>query len=765
MKDTIRPSVERFLNQFVQAWRAVELYPRSNPRIREALAAALHAAHEIGEVRTEAKDHWQENGSPLDADFIIVRVTQDAFLFEGEPMARQREPLRRLAGQLHEHGVKLLWLRPGMKADELEQLLTAVAGANTVNEFEDALPKLDFEHIGLEVIENFQLVERNQASGEMDMLSYLRSKQARRQGPFGDSDILIDELPEDDAEDISDLAEFFLEIAQGSEEKTQYLYNNLSDPRRLAETLTYLAKMRPLQETNTETSLDLVQQALGHIADTIKQLPPESREDMVRNIAEAILTTDKSVRERITNTALAAEVGKTSFVADICTAFPDDVIAQLLSAHIRLHSGTANTISNFFEDFADDKQRRETIKHLLKQELQHSDASHRHQIVSLLAGQAGENSKTPKRPTLSTPAERETTKRTREARARELTLLQSELVALNESVGCVSPQDDLERAVLNIMSLRNAGHIAQLDTAAWDCIRTALEHAVDHGHFVFAANCLAQANSLAHQTRDEHARKTVAEFTDHLTGKTLLDRLIQAVIETGPGNARYHTLLGLLAQLGERAYEALFQALAEEPNRRMRRRLILAFIDLGEDTAYFLIRMTEHPQWYVVRNVVYLLGKLRSPAGINALERVRDYPDIRVRREVLRAAASIRGPEAERLLRRSLDDPEPVIRGLAAEWLGIINADGTLEEFRTLLEKGDKRLRTCQEFAAGVVRALGRIGDRSDLPLIERFKDRSRGFGIIRHEGVAQACEQAIDDIRRRLPDEVVTTEKEIEKE
>jgi HEAT repeat protein len=189
--------------------------------------------------------------------------------------------------------------------------------------------------------------------------------------------------------------------------------------------------------------------------------------------------------------------------------------------------------------------------------------------------------------------------------------------------------------------------------------------------------------------------------------------------------------------------------------------LILAFIDIGDDTVYYLSRMIEHRQWYVVRNVAYLLGRLQSTAGLVALERVLHHPDVRVRREVLRAAATIRGPEGEGLLRRGLDDPEPAIAALAAEWLGIVNAPGILEEFRAMLRGDDKRLRSCHELASGVVRAVGRMGDQSDLSLIEGFKRQSQGFTIIRHADVAKACDQAVRDIHRRLdaPDRAANRE------
>ncbi|MEA3365865.1 MAG: hypothetical protein U9Q79_09530, partial [Candidatus Hydrogenedentes bacterium] len=264
----------------------------------------------MNKLPAPAAGHSEENRTFAGSDFIIVRVTREAFLFEDKPIAPQREPLRRLAEQLHEHGVKFLWLRPGLSIDEFEQLLT-IAAADNKKGFAEALARLALEHIGLEVIENFQLVEQSRAPLRMDMLSYLRSKEARRRAPFENATPEMDELPEDDAEDISDLAEFFLEIAQGSEEKNQYLYNNLSNPRRLAETLTYLAKIAPARQTDGRMSVNLVQQTLGHIADAIKQLSPEVRATMVRNIADAVLTMDKSVSTQVLDGAMAADVGKT----------------------------------------------------------------------------------------------------------------------------------------------------------------------------------------------------------------------------------------------------------------------------------------------------------------------------------------------------------------------------------------------------------------------------------------------------------------------
>ena len=750
MEDTLYQHVEHFLNQLAQAWRAVQLYPGGNPRIREAVSAAVLAAQALGGAQARNATDSEKEPSPGNEDFTIIRVTRQAFLLADTPVAPRRQGLRRLAEDLYGQGVKFLWLRPGLSASELEGLLVIATAAENASRFAEALEEAAFDHIGLEVIEDFQLVDRTPDTIRMDMLGYLRNKQARRRAPLDAAGPCTDDLPEDEDEDLSDLAEFFLDIAQGSEEKIQYLYNNLSDPRRLAETLTYLASMHPADEDGVEMPADVLRQTLGHIADTIKQLPADVRESMVRNIAKAVLTAGQAVRSKVVDSALAAAVGKDSFVAEVCAYLPNDVIGQLLTAHIRLHRGTASTLSNFLDDFSGDEQRRQTIKRLVACELRQSGDTIQCDVLAILDQEPPTDPFEAKKPAPETRTERETMETVREAHARELTLAKNEIASLTEAIGQVNAEDNLGRAAMSLIALRRAGHIPELEAPAWKTIRHALERAVDRRRFVFSARCLEGLRLLATRENDETARETVEIFTARLGKDACLSRILEALLSAGHGDEPYRALLTLVAHIGERAYETLFDMLANEQDRRTRRRLILAFLDLGDETVYFLCRTIEHRHWYVVRNVTYLLGKLGLPAGIEAIERVLYHPDIRVRREVLRAAATIRGPEAEGLLRRCLHDDEPVIRGLAAEWLAIIKAQGILEEFRAMLETNDKRLRSCHEFAAGVVRALGRLGDTADVPLIERFKQQSYAFSIIRHSHVAEACDKAIDDIRRK---------------
>ena len=187
------------------------------------------------------------------------------------------------------------------------------------------------------------------------------------------------------------------------------------------------------------------------------------------------------------------------------------------------------------------------------------------------------------------------------------------------------------------------------------------------------------------------------------------------------------------------------------PARAARRRLLDAFVEMGSDTLDFLIHSIEHENWFVVRNVVYLMGKLGLPECLDAAEKVLGHSDIRVRREALRTIAATKCERAVEILRRRFDDPEPAIRGLAAEWLAIIGPDSVADEYRALLNKQSKMLWGCPELAIAVIRAMGRIGDGRDIQIIETYKKKPMWLlSLNRKSPMADTCGEAIAEIKRR---------------
>lgn len=73
--------------------------------------------------------------------------------------------------------------------------------------------------------------------------------------------------------------------------------------------------------------------------------------------------------------------------------------------------------------------------------------------------------------------------------------------------------------------------------------------------------------------------------------------------------------------------------------------------------------------WYVVRNVVSVLGAIGSKKVVKLLKQVIHHPDLRVRRQVVTSLFKIPGPEAGALLVSSLEDEDMRIRILTSRGL------------------------------------------------------------------------------------------------
>ncbi len=160
--------------------------------------------------------------------------------------------------------------------------------------------------------------------------------------------------------------------------------------------------------------------------------------------------------------------------------------------------------------------------------------------------------------------------------------------------------------------------------------------------------------------------------------------------------------------LGAAVVPTLVQRLRDERRGGMRILLCDLLVDLGAARTEDLVPLLDDPQWYVVRNVVRILGRLRDPAAVPHLGRLVKHPDYRVRRETIDTLAAISTPEAQRALAQCLDDPDERLQERAIERLRPEYAWHLLPTLLALLDGTDPLGRQ-----AGVRRAV--LGTLRDL--------------------------------------------------
>lgn len=172
--------------------------------------------------------------------------------------------------------------------------------------------------------------------------------------------------------------------------------------------------------------------------------------------------------------------------------------------------------------------------------------------------------------------------------------------------------------------------------------------------------------------------------------------------------------------LGDAAPEWILHAMAESQERRHRRLLAQALAEACRRDPGVLSPWMGDERWYVVRNLVFVLGLIGGDAIGPLVQQVTSHPERRVRRQCLVALGTMSPPGARPVLLSLLRDPDPdLFRGalsLLVAHPDPVTARGILES----LIAADAAHRPEAERTA-LAAAVGTAGGNEILPILERL--------------------------------------------
>ncbi len=250
--------------------------------------------------------------------------------------------------------------------------------------------------------------------------------------------------------------------------------------------------------------------------------------------------------------------------------------------------------------------------------------------------------------------------------------------------------------------------------SASKAISDVLSSYLDWGEFGSLTLAVRRLQSISETTP---ARST--EITGILDGLASPDALRKSIFELdGKLAERRPQLEELLYLLRHAAYPSLVELLAEAGGKTSRK-CILNVCTMGEGVPLPLVtaKMND-PRWYVVRNMVFMLGALGDPEAGSHLEGALDHPDERVRREAVRSLSGLGGPRANYLITSSLTDPAPSVRILAARALARLGQPDAAAAILTQITSKDFPGRDDTEVEV-FFEALGEVADDRALPFLQ----------------------------------------------
>lgn len=252
--------------------------------------------------------------------------------------------------------------------------------------------------------------------------------------------------------------------------------------------------------------------------------------------------------------------------------------------------------------------------------------------------------------------------------------------------------------------------------AARTALSQLLVSELQQGDLARVLPCVPRLRDLQQEHED---RETV--FGSILEDLAQKDSLGPAITRLdGPFKERQADIEELLRQLAPHTYPVLLDLLAEAQGRRARK-CLLNVLTMDPRLPLSMVRdRLSDPRWFVVRNLVLLLGANQDRCPADYLLPALHHSDERVRVEAVRGLAGISAPRTSVLLRSALTDQSPGVRTAAARALGRRRDRQALPDLLVCVTSPGFANRDPSE-SSEFLEAVGRMADDRTLPSLTKL--------------------------------------------
>jgi hypothetical protein len=243
---------------------------------------------------------------------------------------------------------------------------------------------------------------------------------------------------------------------------------------------------------------------------------------------------------------------------------------------------------------------------------------------------------------------------------------------------------------------------------------------------VYPAVMTFYAHAVPSSEKTEGIRATALEKL-----KSLLTKDVLAYLADKAGakeNQQRGATQSILVYSGDRGAEALLDAIIAAPEAATRRNLFNALVRFGARLRPMAEARLKHPEWFVTRQMVSLLGDVGGADSLPAIEAAYSHQEARVKKEVMKSLVKIGTPRATEFLVEKLSEEDPSLVAQAIISLGMLKDPASIEplaEIASRRENFSDLIETQKE----AVKALGIIGDDRAVAHLAKILSRKVWFG------------------------------------
>ena len=192
--------------------------------------------------------------------------------------------------------------------------------------------------------------------------------------------------------------------------------------------------------------------------------------------------------------------------------------------------------------------------------------------------------------------------------------------------------------------------------------------------------------------------------------------------------ARLEEVNAYLSLLQKNSIRPLVKLLGELKNSKARRVFCDALAEIGKDAIELFTPFMEDRRWFLVRNIVYILGRIGKEESLPYIQRAFNHEENRVRREAIQALGLIGGQKTVGLLVRALTDNDVRIRCMAAINLGKMGKKAGLIPLVEIVQSKDFSKREPVEIKA-FFNGIGMAGSNEVVSVLHDLLERKSWFG------------------------------------
>ncbi len=228
----------------------------------------------------------------------------------------------------------------------------------------------------------------------------------------------------------------------------------------------------------------------------------------------------------------------------------------------------------------------------------------------------------------------------------------------------------------------------------------------------------------------------------------------------GPMASQLNRLLELL---GQPAARHLVYCLGQEEDRAKRYNLLDALRAIGSKAELPLREALAAPEWYLVRNVVSLLGEIGEVSAFEDVALALAHKDARVRRMAAKALAQLDAGRAVPLLLETLPQADLNTMIELVTQLGELKDPRAVSPLVELFQEGRLSGPEAEKLRQAVVEALGAIGSPEVVPVLSKLFKKKGFLGRLEPLPLRLAAARALGAIGTREAREAMALALEIE--